>query len=368
VSSADLAGAPPSVRAEWLAIALGLIASWGWLGFAQFVGSTVSDPSIPTMVLFYLLVFAPLVPIALAAGRIARIGARSRPAALGAERRGLGAGRRGWSGDRAAGPATARDRRTHGGDGGVISPFRIEDSSATHVGHVRKENEDSHYSDARAGVWLVADGMGGHANGKHASEAIAHALSLAELPHTLDEAAGAVADAIHLANRAIREHSQENDVQMGSTAVALVVRGDEFAVLWAGDSRAYLYRHGALIPLTRDHTQVQEMVDRGLLAPHEADDHPMKHVLSRAVGVQDSLEIDAIRDRLESRDLFVLCSDGLYGIVSEPDIAAILHAHGPAASEALVEACLAGGATDNVTVTVVGVTEPTLLVLGGAPA
>jgi membrane protease YdiL (CAAX protease family) len=73
VSSADLAGAPPSVRAEWLAIALGLIASWGWLGFAQFVGSTVSDPSIPTMVLFYLLVFAPLVPIALAAGRIARI-------------------------------------------------------------------------------------------------------------------------------------------------------------------------------------------------------------------------------------------------------------------------------------------------------
>ena len=94
----------------------------------------------------------------------------------------------------------------------------------------------------------------------------------------------------------------------------------------------------------------------------------MKHVLSRAVGVQDSLEIDAIRDRLESRDLFVLCSDGLYGVVSEAEIAAILHMHGPAASEALVEACLAGGATDNVTVTVVGVAEPTLLVLGRGSA
>ncbi|HMO67234.1 MAG TPA: protein phosphatase 2C domain-containing protein [Novosphingobium sp.] len=247
----------------------------------------------------------------------------------------------------------------------MISAFRIEDTSASHVGHVRSENEDSHFGDAEAGVWIVADGMGGHANGKLASEALAHAVQSASYPESLDEACAAVAGAIHLANRAIHEHAQEHGVQMGSTAVALVIRGDEFAVLWAGDSRAYLFRQGELILLTRDHTQVQEMVDRGLLSEEEAADHPMKHVLSRAVGVEETLEIDAIRDQLQSRDLFILCSDGLYGMVDEARIAAILQDHGPVASEALIAESLERGATDNVTVTVIGVSEPTLLALNG---
>ena len=155
---------------------------------------------------------------------------------------------------------------------------------------------------------------------------------------------------------------------MGATVVALVVRGDEFAVLWAGDSRAYLHRDGQLIQLTRDHTQVQEMIDRGLLDPADAEDHPMKHVLSRAVGVQDSLAIDAVRDRAQTQDLFLLCSDGLYGVVGEAEIARILSERGIAAADALVEASLAGGAPDNVTVSLVGLSEPTLLILNGAPA
>jgi serine/threonine protein phosphatase PrpC len=158
----------------------------------------------------------------------------------------------------------------------------------------------------------------------------------------------------------------EEGKQMGSTVVSLVIRGPEFIVLWAGDSRAYLYRQGQLIQLTRDHTQVEAMMERGLLTPEEAADHPMKHVLARAVGVQETLEIDGVRDRIESRDIFVLCSDGLSGVVSDAEIAAMLAEHGHAAGDLLVAACLERGAPDNVTVTLVAANEPTLLVLNGA--
>ncbi|NLR72729.1 serine/threonine-protein phosphatase [Novosphingobium sp. ERN07] len=248
----------------------------------------------------------------------------------------------------------------------MTNTFRIEDNALSHVGKVRSQNEDSHFTDPEAGVWLVADGMGGHTNGKLASEALAAAVGAVRVPDALDAACTVVANAIHSANTAIFGHAQEAGVQMGSTVVALVVRGDEFAVLWAGDSRAYLHRDGQLIQLTRDHTQVQEMVDRGLLDPADVEDHPMKHVLSRAVGVQDTLEIDAIRDQLQTRDLFLLCSDGLYGVVGEAEIARIVTERGIAAGEDLIEASLAGGAPDNITVALVSVTEPTLLVLNGA--
>ena len=244
--------------------------------------------------------------------------------------------------------------------------FRIEDASVTHVGMVRSENEDSHASVPFQGVWLVADGMGGHANGRMASQAIADAVAAAQLPPELQPACDEVARAIHAANAQIFAKSLEVGKQMGSTVVALVVRGNDFVVLWAGDSRAYLYREGHLIQLTRDHTQVEAMLERGLLTPEEAEDHPMKHVLARAVGVQESLEIDAICDAIESRDIFLLCSDGLHGVIDDAEIAAILAAHGHAAGDALVAACLERGAPDNVTVTLVAANEPTLLALNGA--
>lgn len=248
----------------------------------------------------------------------------------------------------------------------MTSTFRIEDNALSHVGNVRSQNEDSHFADPAAGLWVVADGMGGHANGKLASEALVAAMGAVNVPESLDTATDVVANAIHSANTAIFGHARGAGVQMGSTVVALVLRGDEFVVLWAGDSRAYLHRDGQLIQLTRDHTQVQEMVDRGLLDPSDAEDHPMKHVLSRAVGVQDALEIDAIRDRMLTGDLFLLCSDGLYGVVDEAEIARIVCDQGVAAADALIAASLAGGAPDNVTVALVSVTEPTLLVLNGA--
>lgn len=249
-----------------------------------------------------------------------------------------------------------------------MTPFRIEDVSASHVGNVRKQNEDSYFSGHDDAVWLVADGMGGHENGKMASETLAQTVGGVSLPEAIEPACEALSAAIGQANLAIYEQGRQLGVQMGTTAVALVLRSQEFGVLWAGDSRAYVFRDDALIQLTRDHTQVEDLVERGLLRAEDAADHPMKHVLSRAVGVQEALVVDAICDRALPRDLFLLCTDGLHGVVDDAEIAAILRQRGPAAADALVAASLARGGPDNVTVTLVSISEPTLLVLNGARA
>lgn len=247
----------------------------------------------------------------------------------------------------------------------MIPEFRIEDASATHVGEVRADNEDSYAAITPSRVWLVADGMGGHVNGKFASEAIVNAAIEAVYPESLEEACDSLAAAIHEANAQIFAQSLEVGAQMGSTFVALVVRANEFAVLWSGDSRAYVFRDDRLIQLTTDHTQVQAMLDHGLLTPEEALTHPMRHVLARAVGVGEDLQIDAVRDFLEPRDMFLLCSDGLYGQVSDDEIAEALRQDGVDACDPLIALCLATGAPDNITITIVAAHESTLLVQSG---
>ncbi len=243
--------------------------------------------------------------------------------------------------------------------------LRIRDASASHVGNVRAVNEDSLASILEDGVWVVADGMGGHFDGRFASQTIVDTVGAEHYPSELDAACDAIASSIQSANRAIFLRSRELDKQMGSTVVALVVRGEEFVVLWAGDSRAYLYRDGALIQLTRDHTQVEMMLERGLLNAAEAADHPMKHVLGRAVGVEETLELDAIRDQIVLNDIFLLCSDGLHGVLDDNELVQLLREHGAAAAGPMIEACLAGGAPDNVTVTLVTANASTLLQLSG---
>jgi serine/threonine protein phosphatase Stp1 len=138
-------------------------------------------------------------------------------------------------------------------------------------------------------------------------------------------------------------------------------------VLWVGDSRVYLYRDGLLHQLSKDHTQVQEMVEAGLLTPEEARTHPMSHVLARAVGVESSLEIDVIVDEAQVRDSFLICSDGLTARVGPDEIAAAMAGAQPqVTASSLVELCLERGAPDNVTAVAVACEEMTRLSL--APA
>jgi serine/threonine protein phosphatase Stp1 len=245
--------------------------------------------------------------------------------------------------------------------------FRMTTIGLTHEGLVRSANEDSMTLRDDAGVWVVADGMGGHENGRWASATIAGALERAPLTGDFDADAAAVAGAIHAANHEIHQASAQSGRRMGSTVVALYLNGRRIACFWAGDSRIYLLREGRLHRLTRDHTQVQDMVEAGLLRPEEAQGHPMSHVLSRAVGVQADLQLDAFQDEAAARDVFLLCSDGLTGVVSDAEIAERLAGFEPAAAcRRLLDLCLARGAPDNVTLVAVSCQELTALALAGA--
>lgn len=237
--------------------------------------------------------------------------------------------------------------------------LRLTDELSTDTGCVRAANEDSSVALPRDRAWVVADGMGGHVNGKHASETIVQTVGAAVFPDDLEAACEALAESIHAANKALFDEATKAGILMGSTVVTLVIRQDRFAMLWAGDSRGYVFRDHVLHQLTTDHTQVQELVDRGILTPDQAIDHPMSHVLARAVGVQETLELDAISDQIEPGDIFLLCSDGLHGVLNDPEIAAIVEQHGSASPNVLVAACIDRGAPDNVTVAAVHASEPT---------
>ena len=241
--------------------------------------------------------------------------------------------------------------------------FRISEGAVSDTGRVRSHNEDAYLARGDVGLWAVADGMGGHDNGQWASQTLVAALAQAQLGTGFDADVQAVSGAIHDANATIFSTAQAQARTMGSTVTTLLLWGARFAVFWAGDSRVYVWRRGVLHQLTRDHTQVQALVDTGALSAAEAVGHPMSHVLARAVGVQAALELDAISDRAEAGDRFLLCSDGLTGVVKDAEIADALAQHTPRlASEHLVRQCLARGAPDNVTVVVVGCEQPTLRV------
>ena len=240
--------------------------------------------------------------------------------------------------------------------------LRSTTGAGTHEGRVRDHNEDSWFAAEEQGLWAVADGMGGHEGGEWASAVVVDQLRELGLAGAFDECCEQIAEAIHAANRLIFAEALKRGKQMGTTAVILFVRARRFAVLWVGDSRAYLLRDGVLHQISKDHTQIQEMLDRGLLDPSEAEKHPMRHILARAVGVTEAMEVDVIVDDIEAGDTFLLSSDGLHCCVGQNDIRSILGGSSPdVIATKLVEMSLDHGAPDNVTVVAVRFREATLL-------
>ncbi len=248
-----------------------------------------------------------------------------------------------------------------------MSQFKYQSAGVTNVGLVRKANEDSILHAAERGLYVVADGMGGHENGALASSTIVKNLEgvagdLAESAEAFDAVCNRLSQAVHAANAEIFGLANEHAGRMGSTVVALHVSGDRFAVFWAGDSRAYLLRDGQLYHLTRDHTMVNDMVAKGMISETEALSHPMRHVLNKAVGVQALLELDGIADQARSGDVFLLCSDGLTGLVEDHEIAAALRPVNPDYTvKTLLDMVLERGAHDNVSILVVACEEQTHL-------
>jgi serine/threonine protein phosphatase PrpC len=232
-------------------------------------------------------------------------------------------------------------------------------ASRTDVGRVRKLNEDAVLDLPELGLWMVADGMGGHAAGDYASSAIVSGLTQVPSPASLDALLVEVRQRLQAVNRQLIEEARTRREQIiGSTVVALLAFDGHGVVMWAGDSRAYQYRRGELTQLTRDHSQVEELVRLGLLAPESAEGHPAASVITRAVGVADYLELDSEMFALEEYDTYLLCSDGLYRELGHDAIKACLALNDcRQSSDMLIESALALRARDNVSVIVVRITD-----------
>lgn len=233
--------------------------------------------------------------------------------------------------------------------------FRFETGATTNVGRVRKENEDSFITHPDAGLWCVADGMGGYEAGKLASSTIVEGLRTIGQAASPADLLARFQDRVMQANTALRRAGYERGLDtFGTTIVALLVYERFFACSWAGDSRTYRVRNGELSQISRDHTEVQDLVDAGQLTPDEAKRWPGRNIITRAIGVTELPDLDLVQGVVENGDVFVLCSDGLTGHVADSEIRAAVCEHAPqAACDHLVELTLARGASDNVTVIVV---------------
>jgi serine/threonine protein phosphatase PrpC len=236
-----------------------------------------------------------------------------------------------------------------------MTPLRAELQSVvrSHVGHVRELNEDACLARPDLGIWAVADGMGGHECGDYASALIVGELGRVRRPGSARELLQAVDETLARCNRELIERAEGGELS-GSTIVALLVFEDHFAVIWAGDSRVYRLRGGQLEQLTRDHSYVQELVERGEITPEQARAHPLANRITRAIGADPQLHLDVVDGRLEPDDRFLLCSDGLTGMVGDTAITAILSEADPqAAVDRLIDTALAAGGSDNVSAIVV---------------
>lgn len=226
-------------------------------------------------------------------------------------------------------------------------------SAATHCGAVRNMNEDALMVRSTDGLWAVADGMGGHDAGEVASSMISSALEKVNTEASIPDLVDTVEDKLLEVHREIRNYSRTHceGRTMGSTVVVFITRENLGVCIWAGDSRLYRYRDDVLTQLSQDHSQVNEMVARGLLAPEEAENHPASNVITRAVGATDTLYLDTDVCELRKGDIYILCSDGLYGALSHEEMLSRLRRskiHDYAND--LIEDSLQNGARDNVTV------------------
>ncbi|MGF1688525.1 protein phosphatase 2C domain-containing protein [Photobacterium japonica] len=231
--------------------------------------------------------------------------------------------------------------------------WRYFSYAQSHPGKVRAYNEDALLDCPDSGVWVVADGMGGHQAGDVASQMLVDIVQqhIRTVPSSMISV-DLLHNALHDANRQIFDYSERymEGETVGTTAVVLFIQNGEYHCLWVGDSRMYMLRQQQLIQCSRDHSQVMEMVEQGLLAAEEAENHPLANVITRAIGVNDDVLVDHVSGPLMLGDQFLLCSDGLTKELTDQHLAHCLQANSLSDSGlALMHSALVRGASDNVT-------------------
>jgi len=247
--------------------------------------------------------------------------------------------------------------------------MKLTAAGLTDVGRKRKGNEDFFHIDLERALFIVADGMGGHVAGEVASKLAVQTIQEFmrvsdtdseitwpfEFDKNLSEGGNRIQVAIQLANREIVRHmaTREEHRGMGTTVVTAVVEDDACYIGHVGDSRAYLVREGEIRQLTRDHTFVNEQVEKGFMSKAEAERHPARNILTRAVGSTEDLAVDISETPLQPGDFVLLCSDGLSSMVPDPEILGAILEKGADMEEGckkLVSLANEHGGWDNVTV------------------
>jgi len=249
---------------------------------------------------------------------------------------------------------------------------KIVSCGITDVGLKRGHNEDNYLINEELNLYVVADGMGGHAGGEYAS---AIAVNTCEEVVTSLEAEGVSIDtddpveitrhklsqSIRLAGRRIFEKAKEQPEYhgMGTTVVAVLMRQTNAYIAHVGDSRVYLMREGEISQVTEDHSLIAEKIRHGLITPEEAKNHKMRNVITRSLGYQEDVEVDMSVRAVRRGDHFLLCSDGLSGLVEDEEMQkAMLEMRPQAAARMLVELACERGGDDNITVVVARVEDP----------
>ncbi|USD67509.1 protein phosphatase 2C domain-containing protein [Vibrio sp. SCSIO 43136] len=235
----------------------------------------------------------------------------------------------------------------------------VETFAKTHPGKVRSHNEDAILDMSQQGVWVVADGMGGHEAGNIASQMVVEAIS-----KCVEETPASTLSIDHLrevlisVNQQVSQYASDNldNKVMGSTVVVLLIQNSHFHCLWVGDSRMYLKRAGRLRQKTRDHSQVMELLEQGLIGLHEVENHPLSNVITRAVGVSDYLVIDQVSGQIAPGDTFLLCSDGVTDELNDTELLSCIGENSLSnIGLTLMQSVLSKGARDNVSCVLVKV-------------
>ncbi len=236
--------------------------------------------------------------------------------------------------------------------------FSLETGAGSDMGRVRDHNEDAFMARPDSGVWVVADGMGGHDAGDFASRTIAEEMLTITMPTSSGDLQTRFMERLNAAHARIRQHAAElGGATVGATMVGLLAHEAHYACIWSGDSRIYLMRDGQLIQQTQDHTEVRALLEAGMITEAEALTWPRRNVITRAIGVSEEPQCDVVSGDLRVGDAFLLCSDGLTEHNEDSDIAQAM-AMGRTAQEVcdtLIAQTLERGAKDNVTVMVLRV-------------
>ncbi len=250
--------------------------------------------------------------------------------------------------------------------------MKVVSSGITHIGKSRKKNEDRFLVNDELGLYIVADGMGGHAGGEEASRMAVETIEKvitrlkddldATLPYAYEEkippAARGLKYSVRLAGEKIyRKARQSPEYQgMGTTVTALWLEAKEAHIAHVGDCRGYLLRDGKIGQLTEDHSWVQQQVDAGIISPEEAREHELRNIITRSVGFEEDVKIDTYSKDLKPGDIHLICSDGLSNPVSEVELNEITLSSTPEmACQQMVDLANERGGRDNITVVIVRV-------------